>query len=80
MNQRLRPDDWSGPFGPGALGISAFSEVLTGWTQGGPIDPRDEPAVVDRPRRVQRLHPGPNRTLERLFAAAPAGTPVLVRA
>ena len=37
VNQRLVPDDPSGPFGPGAIGISAFSEVLTGWTQGGPI-------------------------------------------
>ena len=37
VNQRLVPDDAAGPFGPGAIGISAFSEVLTGWTQGGPI-------------------------------------------
>ena len=37
VNQRLIPDDPGGPFGPGAIGISAFSNVLTGWTQGGPI-------------------------------------------
>src|SRR5207244_2896367 len=37
VNQRLIPTDPSGPFGPGAVGISAFSDVLTGWTQGGPI-------------------------------------------
>jgi lipoprotein-anchoring transpeptidase ErfK/SrfK len=27
----------NGPYGPAALGISAFSNVLTGWAQGGPI-------------------------------------------
>ena len=32
-----RADRPGGPFGPGAVGISAFSNVLTGWTQGGPI-------------------------------------------
>src|SRR5205823_1310511 len=37
VNQRLIPGDPGGPFGPGAIGISAFSDVLTGWTQGGPI-------------------------------------------
>ncbi|HZR96035.1 MAG TPA: L,D-transpeptidase, partial [Gaiellaceae bacterium] len=37
VNQRLVPRDPTGPFGPGAVGISAFSSVLTGWTQGGPI-------------------------------------------
>ena len=37
VNQRLIPADPAGPFGPGAVGISAFSNVLTGWAQGGPI-------------------------------------------
>jgi L,D-transpeptidase-like protein len=32
VNQRLVPADPNGPFGPGAIGVSAFSEVLTGWT------------------------------------------------
>src|SRR3954452_14047617 len=31
VNQRLVPSDPGGPFGPGAVGISAFSPVLTGW-------------------------------------------------
>src|SRR5207244_5999572 len=38
VNQRLIPTDPTGPFGPGAIGISAFSNVLTGWTQGGPLE------------------------------------------
>jgi lipoprotein-anchoring transpeptidase ErfK/SrfK len=76
----LIPADASGPFGPAALGISAFSNVLTGWTQGGPvaIHGTNEPwsighAVSNGCVRVR------NRVLRRVFAAAPAGTPVLIR-
>jgi lipoprotein-anchoring transpeptidase ErfK/SrfK len=80
VNQRLIPADASGPYGPAALGISAFSNVLTGWTQGGPvaIHGTNEPwsighAVSNGCVRVR------NRVLRRLFAATPAGTPVLIR-
>jgi lipoprotein-anchoring transpeptidase ErfK/SrfK len=80
VDQRLVPDDRAGPFGPGALGISAFSPVLTWWTQGGPIaiHGTDEPASIGRARSngCIRLR---NATLERVFAAAGAGTPVVVR-
>src|SRR2546423_7621812 len=37
FRSRLIPTDPSGPYGPGAIGISAFSNVLTGWAQGGPV-------------------------------------------
>src|SRR5579872_4046684 len=37
VNQLLVPDDAAGPYGPAALGVSAYSDVLTGWAQGGPI-------------------------------------------
>jgi lipoprotein-anchoring transpeptidase ErfK/SrfK len=80
VNQRLIPTDTSGPFGPGAIGISAFSTVLTGWAQGGPIaiHGTNEPwsighAVSNGCIRVR------NSVQKRLFAAVPAGTPVLVR-
>ena len=80
VNQRLIPSDPSGPFGPGAIGISAFSEVLTGWAQGGPIaiHGTNQPwsighAVSNGCVRV------PNAVLRRIFAAALAGTPVIVR-
>src|SRR5690348_7886706 len=80
VNQRLIPDDPDGPYGPGAVGISAFSPVLTGWTQGGPIaiHGTNEPwsighAVSNGCIRVQ------NPVLRRLFAATPAGTPVVIR-
>lgn len=35
--ERLYLSDPRGAYGPGALGISAFSNVLTGWAQGGPV-------------------------------------------
>jgi lipoprotein-anchoring transpeptidase ErfK/SrfK len=80
VNQRLVPTDRSGPYGPGAIGISAFSEVLTGWTQGGPvaIHGTNQPSSIGRPvtNGCIRLH---NKVLKRLFRATPAGTPVLVR-
>jgi lipoprotein-anchoring transpeptidase ErfK/SrfK len=81
VNQRLVPDDTSGPFGPGAVGISAFSNVLTGWTQGGPvaIHGTDEPWSIGQAvsNGCIRL---PNATLRRVFALAVAGTPVVIRA
>ena len=37
MNQRLLTTNPTGDYGPGAVGISAFSPVLVNWPQGGPI-------------------------------------------
>jgi hypothetical protein len=81
VNQRLIPSDPGGPFGPGALGISAFSPVLTGWVQGGPvaIHGTNEPwsighAVSNGCIRI------PNAVLKRMFARTPAGTPVIIEA
>ena len=79
VNQRLVPADTSGPYGPGALGISAFSPVLTGWAQGGPvaIHGTNEPWSIGRAvsNGCIRL---PNDTLERLFAVVPPGTQVII--
>jgi lipoprotein-anchoring transpeptidase ErfK/SrfK len=80
VNQRLVPTDKSGPFGPGAVGVSAFSPVLTGWAQGGPIaiHGTNQPWSIGHSvsNGCIRL---PNDVLKRLFAAAPAGTPVIIR-
>jgi lipoprotein-anchoring transpeptidase ErfK/SrfK len=80
VNQRLIPADTGGPFGPGAIGISAFSNVLTGWTQGGPvaIHGTNEPWSIGHAvsNGCIRL---PNKTLVRLFNATLAGTPVIIR-
>ena len=80
VNQRLIPTDPNGPFGPGAVGISAFSNVLTGWAQGGPIaiHGTDAPWSIghDVSNGCIRL---PNATLRRVFSAALAGTPVVIQ-
>ena len=80
VNQRLIPSNPHGPFGPGAIGISAFSEVLTGWVQGGPVAIHG----TNRPELIGgavsngciRVH---NFALRRLFARALPGTPVIVK-
>jgi lipoprotein-anchoring transpeptidase ErfK/SrfK len=80
VNQRLIPSDTSGPFGPGAVGISAFSDVLTGWTQGGPIAIHGTNAPWSIGRAVSNgCIRVPNAKLRRLFAQALNGTPVLIR-
>jgi len=81
VNQRLVPDDASGPFGPGAIGISAFSEVLTGWTQGGPIaiHGTNRPDLLGRAVSNGCIRVR-NDLLQRLFDRTRAGTPVTVRA
>jgi hypothetical protein len=80
VNQRLVPSDPSGPFGPGAIGISSFSNVLTGWAQGGPIAIHG----TNRPELIgQAVSNGcirvRNDVLRRLFDATLAGTPVVVQ-
>jgi lipoprotein-anchoring transpeptidase ErfK/SrfK len=81
VNQRLIPADKGGPFGPGAVGVSAFSDVLTGWTQGGPIAIHGTNAPWSIGKAVSngciRI---PNAVLTKLFDQALNGTPVLIRA
>jgi len=80
VNQRLIPTDPNGPFGPGAVGISAFSNVLTGWTQGGPIaiHGTNEPWSIGKAvsNGCIRL---PNVVLRKVFAQAYSGTPVVIQ-
>ncbi len=80
VNQRLIPADPRGPFGPGAIGISAFSEVLTDWPQGGPIaiHGTNAPWSVGKAASHGCIRVA-NGVLRRLFLATPAGTPVVIR-
>lgn len=80
VNQRLLSGDPSGPFGPGAIGISAFAPVLTGWTQGGPIaiHGTNDPASIGSAASYGCLRIE-NRHVERMLRANPEGTPVLIR-
>jgi lipoprotein-anchoring transpeptidase ErfK/SrfK len=81
VDQRLISDDPSGPWGPAAIGISAHSEVLVDWEQGGPIaiHGTNEPSLIGRAVSHGCIRID-NGTLRRLFAATPAGTPVTIRA
>jgi len=80
VNQRLRTIDASGPFGPGGIGISAFSPILTSWAQGGPvaIHGTNEPWLIGQASsngciRVE------NSVLRRMWSRAREGTPVIIR-
>jgi lipoprotein-anchoring transpeptidase ErfK/SrfK len=79
VNQRLVPHDATGAYGPGALGVSAFSPTLTNWAQGGPIaiHGTNEPALIGRAvsNGCIRVRNAPFR---RLFDRVPAGSPVTI--
>ena len=75
--ERLHLRDGGGPYGPGALGLSSFSPVLTGWTRGGPVAIHGTDsahtvggAVSNGCVRVR------NEQMRRLLRSVPAGTPV----
>lgn len=80
VTQRFVVTPTTGPYGPRALGISAFSEVLRTWTDGGPIGIHgtNEPFSIGAPvsHGCVRL---PNERMIRLFQQTPLGTPVLIR-
>ncbi len=79
VDQRLVPADPGGAYGPGALGVAAFSEVLTDWAQGGPIGIHgtNEPTSIGRSASngCIRLR---NAMLRRLFRITAAGSPVVI--
>jgi lipoprotein-anchoring transpeptidase ErfK/SrfK len=79
VNQRFYTLDRGGPFGPGAIGISAFSPVLKDWAQGGPvaIHGTNLPSTVGRAASYGciRIH---NRVLRRLLWATETGSPVVI--
>ena len=80
VDQRLYSNDPGGPFGPSAVGIAAYSEVLTGWTQGGPIAIHG----TNRPDLIgQAVSNGcvrvRNEVVKRIFDATLSGTPVVIQ-
>ena len=79
VDQRIVTTNPSGPYGPAALGVSAFSNVLTGWAQGGPIGIHGTNAPWSIGRAVSNgCIRVPNGTLKRLFAATTGGEPVVI--
>jgi hypothetical protein len=81
VDQRLIPADPEGPWGPAAIGVSAHSDVLRNWAQGGPIaiHGTNEPFSVGRPVSHGCIRLA-NAVLEKLFWQTPAGTPVIINA
>jgi lipoprotein-anchoring transpeptidase ErfK/SrfK len=81
VNQRLIPTDPTGPYGPAAIGISAFSPVLIYWPQGGPIaiHGTNNPSSIGKPTSNGCLRLA-NDDLMLIWNKTPAGTPVVIRA
>jgi lipoprotein-anchoring transpeptidase ErfK/SrfK len=81
VDERYVLRDASGPFGPSALGISAHSDVLKNvWVQDGPIGVHgtNEPWSLGHAASHGCIRVA-NAVMRRLFAVAPAGTPVIVK-
>jgi hypothetical protein len=81
VNQKVRVTDAEGPFGPAVLGVSGFSNVLTGWTEGGPIaiHGTSDPSSIGRAVSNGCVRVA-NDVVERLYDEIDAGTPVVIRA
>jgi hypothetical protein len=79
VNERFVLDDPAGPFGVAALGISAHSDVLKNWVQGGPIalHGTNDPSSIGSAATHGCIRLV-NEDMRRLFALVPAGTPVLI--
>lgn len=80
VNQRLLAANPLGDYGPGAVGISAFSPVLVNWPQGGPIaiHGTDAPGMIGFAVSHGCLRVR-NVDIERLLRLAAEGTPVEIR-
>ena len=81
VTQRFVVTAPNSPYGTRALGISAFSNVLRSWVDGGPvgIHGTNEPFSIgkDVSHGCIRL---PEQTMLRLFDLVPLATPVVIRA
>jgi len=82
VNERYVLPDASGPFGPNVLGISGHSDALQHvWVEDGPIGIHgtNEPWSIGQAASHGCIRVA-NDVMRRLFALAPAGTPVIVQA
>ena len=81
VNQRLVARNPSGPYGPAAIGVSAFSPVLQHWIQGGPIaiHGTNQPHLLGGAVSHGCIRIA-NSAITRMFRLALAGTPVVIRA
>jgi lipoprotein-anchoring transpeptidase ErfK/SrfK len=81
IDQRFKEPDPNGPYGWAAIGISAFSEVLRGWPQGGPvaIHGTNRPSLLGLPVSNGCIRVS-NEAIQRIWRLAPTGTPVSIQA
>jgi len=80
IDQRFKEPDANGPYGWAAIGISAFSEVLRGWPQGGPvaIHGTNRPSLLGLPVSNGCIRVS-NDAIQRIWRLAPTGTPVSIQ-
>ena len=80
VTQRFVVTSPNGPYGPRAIGVSAFSDVLRSWVDGGPIGihgTNEQFAIGNSVSHgCVRM---PNDAIVELFAVTPLGTPVQIR-
>ena len=81
VDVRYRLTDRAGPYGPGLLGIAAYSEADQGWAAGNPIaiHGTNAPSLIGTraSNGCIRVH---NEDIVRIMKLAPTGTPVVIRA
>jgi lipoprotein-anchoring transpeptidase ErfK/SrfK len=81
VDVRYNLTDKSGPYGPGLLGVAAYSEAEQGWAAGNPIaiHGTNAPSLIGTraSNGCIRVH---NEDIVRIMKLAPTGTPVEIRA
>jgi lipoprotein-anchoring transpeptidase ErfK/SrfK len=81
VDVRYKLTDPGGPYGPGLLGIAAYSEADQGWAAGNPIaiHGTNAPSLIGTraSNGCIRVH---NEDIVRIMKLAPTGTPVEIRA
>lgn len=79
IRNKLKTTSPGGPYGPFAMGLSAYSSSLSDWPGGGivGIHGTNQPGLI--PGRISHgCIRVPNRKIRKLFRLMPAGTPVKI--
>ncbi len=81
VDVRYNLSDKAGPYGPGLLGIAAYSEAEQGWAAGNPIaiHGTNAPSLIGT-RASNGCIRVTNANILRIMKLAPTGTPVEIRA
>ena len=81
VDVRYNLTDKAGPYGPGLLGIAAYSEAEQGWAAGNPIaiHGTNAPSLIGT-RASNGCIRVTNENILRIMKLAPTGTPVEIRA